>query len=215
MRPDRMTTKSQEAFRDALDLASRRGNPELVPEHLLLGMLSQEGGVARPLLQKAGADPARLEQAVTAHLDKLPRVSGGAEPGLSRRVLELLRKAEDEAKALKDDFVSVEHFVLSMAKHDRELAAMFDYKWGGQAQDRAGNTRSLESRSRRYGRSVRTTITGAIAALVILGASVSVAEGREVCGAANLLTVPFLSQPATIDGSLSEPVPTTQRSSFW
>ena len=54
MRPDRMTTKSQEAFREAADLASRAGNPELVPEHLVLAMLEQDGGIAPPLFQKAG-----------------------------------------------------------------------------------------------------------------------------------------------------------------
>ena len=46
MRPDKMTTKSQEAFREAVDQASRRGNPELTPEHVLAAMLLQEGGVA-------------------------------------------------------------------------------------------------------------------------------------------------------------------------
>ena len=51
MRPDRMTTKSREAFQSAIEHASRRGNPELQPEHLLLAMLEQEGGVAGPLLQ--------------------------------------------------------------------------------------------------------------------------------------------------------------------
>ena len=126
MRPDRMTTKSQEAFRDALDLASRRGNPEVVPEHLVRAMLSQEGGVALPLFQKAGGDPAALERRLEAHVEKLPRVSGGAEPGLSRRTLEALRRAEDEAKSLKDDFVSVEHFVLALAKHDRDLQGAFE-----------------------------------------------------------------------------------------
>ncbi len=126
MRPDRMTTKSQEAFREAADLASRRGNPELVPEHLVKAMLAQDGGVLRPLLAKAGGDPAALEQRLDTYLDKLPRVSGAsAEPGLARRTMEILRKAEDEAKTLKDDFVSVEHFVLALAKHDREVAAAF------------------------------------------------------------------------------------------
>ncbi|MEA2751894.1 MAG: ATP-dependent Clp protease ATP-binding subunit ClpB, partial [Myxococcales bacterium] len=54
MRPDRMTTKSQEAFREASDLAARAGNPELVPEHLMKAMLAQDGGIALPLFQKAG-----------------------------------------------------------------------------------------------------------------------------------------------------------------
>ena len=126
MRPDRMTTKSQEAFREAAHLASRRGNPELVPEHLVKAMLAQDGGVLRPLLAKSGGDPAALEQRLDTYLDKLPRVSGAsAEPGLARRTMEILRKAEDEAKTLKDDFVSVEHFVLALAKYDREVAAAF------------------------------------------------------------------------------------------
>jgi len=125
-----MTTKSQEAFRDAIDEASRRGNPELTPEHLLLAMLAQEDGVARPLLQKAGADVGGLESAVKAKVDGLPRVTGGAEPGLSRRTLEVVRKAEDEAKALKDDFVSVEHYLLALAKHDRDTQGLFERHGG-------------------------------------------------------------------------------------
>ena len=63
MRPERMTTKSREAFQDAASRASRFGNPELQPEHLLAAMLDQEGGVAAPLLQKAGADTEAREAA--------------------------------------------------------------------------------------------------------------------------------------------------------
>ncbi len=121
MRPERLTTKSQEAIRDGVELASKRGNPELLPEHVLLSALGQEGGVAHPLLQKAGVDIAALERRLEQRLDGLPRVSGGAEPQLSHRALDMMRKAEDEAKALKDDFVSVEHLVLALAKHDREI----------------------------------------------------------------------------------------------
>ena len=126
MRPDRMTTKSQEAFREASELTARRGNPEIVPEHLMKAMLAQDGGIALPLFAKAGGDPAALEQRLDAYLEKLPRVGGSnADPGLSRRTVEILRKAEDEAKALKDDFVSVEHFILALAKHDREMTSAF------------------------------------------------------------------------------------------
>jgi ATP-dependent Clp protease ATP-binding subunit ClpB len=125
-----MTTKSQEAFREALDISARNGNPELLPEHLLRAMLVQEDGVARPLLQKAGADLAALEAGVEKRIQGFPKVSGGAEPGLGRRTSELLRKAEDEAKALKDDFVSVEHFVLALAKTDREAQGLFELAGG-------------------------------------------------------------------------------------
>ena len=130
MRPDRMTTKSQEAIRDAVDLASRRGNPELTPEHLVRALLAQDGGVAVPLFQKAGGDPKSLEARLDEALEKLPRVTGGAEPGLSRRSLEMLRKAEDEAKNLKDDFISVEHFLLALAKGDREVQGIFETSGG-------------------------------------------------------------------------------------
>ena len=130
MRPDRMTTKSQEAVREAIDIASRRGNPELAPEHLVRAMLSQEGGIALPLYQKAGGDAAALERKVDERLESLPRVTGGAEPSLSRRTLEVVRKAEDEAKHLKDDFVSVEHFMLALAKHDREVQGAFEASGG-------------------------------------------------------------------------------------
>ena len=126
MRPDRMTTKSREAFQDGIGRASRFGNPELQPEHLLAAMLEQEGGVAGPLLQKAGADAAALRAAVARKVEGLPRVTGGAEPGLSRRTLEVIRRADDEAKQLKDEYVSVEHYLLAMIRHDREMKALLE-----------------------------------------------------------------------------------------
>jgi ATP-dependent Clp protease ATP-binding subunit ClpB len=125
-----MTTKSREAFQDAMSRASRFGNPELQPEHLLAAMLAQEGGVGAPLLQKAGVDVSSLTSAVTRRVDGFPRVSGGSEPGLSRRTLEVIRRAEDEAKTLKDDYVSVEHYVLAMARHDREITTLFEQHGG-------------------------------------------------------------------------------------
>ena len=118
MRIDRMTTKAQEAVRSAVDLASRRGNPELYPEHLLRAILSQEDGIGLPLLQKSGADPAAALAALDAKIDTYPRVSGGGEPGLSRRALSLLQRAEDEMKGLKDDFISTEHLLLAALRAD-------------------------------------------------------------------------------------------------
>ncbi|UQA61496.1 ATP-dependent chaperone ClpB [Polyangium aurulentum] len=126
MRIDRMTTKAQEAVRAAVDLASRRGNPELHPEHLLHAILGQEDGIGVPLLQKAGVDPATITKLVDAKIDSYPRVSGGAEPGLSRRGLGLLQRAEDEMKGLKDDFISTEHLLLAATKGDRDTAALLE-----------------------------------------------------------------------------------------
>jgi ATP-dependent Clp protease ATP-binding subunit ClpB len=121
-----MTTKAQEAVRAAADLASRRGNPELHPEHLLRALVEQEGGIGAPLLQKAGADPANVLRLIDAKIDAFPRVSGGAEPNFGRRTLTLLQRAEDEAKALKDDYISTEHLLLGGAKVDREIQSILE-----------------------------------------------------------------------------------------
>src|SRR6185369_3732367 len=126
MRLDRMTTKAQEAVRAAIDIASRRGNPELYPEHLLRAIVEQEGGIGAPLLQKAGADPSAVLRLADAKIETYPRVSGGAEPNLSRRALTMLQKAEDEAKGLKDDYISTEHLLLGGAKVDRELQGILE-----------------------------------------------------------------------------------------
>jgi ATP-dependent Clp protease ATP-binding subunit ClpB len=121
-----MTTKAQEAVRSAADLASRRGNPELYPEHLLRGILEQDEGIGGPLVQKAGADPANLLRLLDAKIDSFPRVSGGAEPNLARRTLTVLQKAEDEMKALKDDFISTEHLLLAAVKGDKDIQTIFE-----------------------------------------------------------------------------------------
>ncbi len=126
MRMDRLTTKSQEALRSAVDSAIRRGNPEVIPEHILVAVLTQNEGVGGPLVEKAGANAAKLTEALEERVNGLPQVSGGGEPNFGRRAVPLLSKAEDEAKSLKDDFVSVEHFLLAAAKHDKDVQAVFD-----------------------------------------------------------------------------------------
>ena len=126
MRPEKMTTKAQEAVRAAADLASRRGNPELYPEHLVRAILEQEDGSGGTLVQLAGADPAELLRLTNAKIDAFPRVSGGAEPNLARRTLTLLQKADDEMRALKDEFISTEHLLLAGAKHDKDVQSIFE-----------------------------------------------------------------------------------------
>jgi len=126
MRMDRLTSKSQEALQSAAANASRRGNPELIPEHLLVAILEQEGGVGAALAQRAGADPAAFAKDLNARIEGLPQVSGGAEPSFGRRTVPLMNQAEDEAKRLKDEYVSVEHFLLAAVKHDKDVQAVAD-----------------------------------------------------------------------------------------
>ena len=115
---NRFTEKLQEGLRTAQSLATRRGQQQLDVEHVLLALLEQEGGLAQSILLKAGVKLEDVHRALTVQLDKLPRVSGPAAGGLDQiyitsRLQHLLTRAEDEAKRLKDDYVSVEHVLLA------------------------------------------------------------------------------------------------------
>ena len=124
---EQMTTKAQEAVRKAVDLASRKGNPEIHPEHVCLAVLEQEEGIGRPLVQKAGGNVAALVRAFEERIASFPQISGAnAEPRLSSRGLRLLQGAEDEAKRMKDDFVSTEHLLLAAVRGDHDVGALFE-----------------------------------------------------------------------------------------
>ncbi|MGH7513141.1 MAG: Clp protease N-terminal domain-containing protein, partial [Gemmatimonadales bacterium] len=117
IRPDRLTIKAQEAFRDAGDLARRRGNPVVNDAHLLAALLEQPEGVVQPLLQKAGLNVTGLGQAVERELDRFPRQEGGtAEPSLSRELQRIFDRADADASKLGDSYVSTEHLLIAMAE---------------------------------------------------------------------------------------------------
>jgi len=123
MRLDKMTVKARESLVAARDLADKRGNPAIEPEHVLAAMLAQEGGIAAPLLAKVGTDVDALKRELGAAVDKLPAARGTAvsEPGLSTRLKELWDRAEREAAILKDDFIASEHLLLGAARLGGEL----------------------------------------------------------------------------------------------
>jgi ATP-dependent Clp protease ATP-binding subunit ClpB len=116
IRPERLTIKAQEAFRDAGAEASRRGNPVANDAHLFAALLAQEEGVVRPLLQKAGMNVAALQQEVGRELDRLPKQEGGAEPTFARELHKAFDLAEAEAKKLGDAYVSTEHLIIALAE---------------------------------------------------------------------------------------------------
>jgi len=119
MQPDRFTIKSQEALQAAQRLADERRNPQTTPEHLLAVLLEQQDGIVVPVLRKLGADPASVRQALVPALDALPRLSGAvSEPADgSSELLTVLRDAEQEMRALRDEYLSTEHLLLALAKH--------------------------------------------------------------------------------------------------
>jgi ATP-dependent Clp protease ATP-binding subunit ClpB len=117
---NRMTIKLQEALQAASSHAGRRSHQGIDVEHLILAFLEQENGLAGPLLEGAGLSVPSVRQAVDQTLAKLPQVQGaGASPGqlhVASRLNQVLTKAEDEQRALKDDYLSVEHVILSMVQ---------------------------------------------------------------------------------------------------
>ena len=117
IRPDRLTIKGQEAFRDAGELARRRGNPVVNDAHLLAALLAQPEGVVQPLLQKAGLNVTGLGQAVERELDRFPTQEGGtAEPSFSREMHRIFDRADADASKLDDAYVSTEHLLIAMAE---------------------------------------------------------------------------------------------------
>ncbi|HEY6007591.1 MAG TPA: ATP-dependent chaperone ClpB, partial [Geobacteraceae bacterium] len=115
IRPEKMTIKTQEALASAQQLASTSNNSAIEPEHLLLALLDQEGGLVAPLLQRIGADPAVVRDKVTQAVKKLPQVSGAsAQVFLSPVLNRALDGAQKEADTMKDEFVSTEHLLLGL-----------------------------------------------------------------------------------------------------
>jgi len=116
---NRLTEKAQDVIREAQALAQRRGHAQIDVEHLAVALLSQDGGIAPRIVEKAGGNPASLVQRLQQALERLPRVSGPGAPAgqvfIAPRVNEILTGAETEAQRMKDEYVSVEHLLLALA----------------------------------------------------------------------------------------------------
>jgi ATP-dependent Clp protease ATP-binding subunit ClpB len=116
IRPDRMTIKAQEAFRDAAEEARRRGNPVVNDAHLVAALIQQPEGVVQPLLQKAGVNVARLVDETEREIARFPKQEGGAEPSFSRELHRVFDRAEEDARKMGDAYVSTEHLLLALAE---------------------------------------------------------------------------------------------------
>ena len=118
MDTNRFTEKLQEAIRAAQSKATRYGNQQIDVEHLLASLLEQEGGLASSVLSRAGVNLDTLRPRLEQELDRLPKVSGpsGApdQVFVTQRLNRVLTQAEDEAKKLKDEYISVEHVLLAL-----------------------------------------------------------------------------------------------------
>jgi ATP-dependent Clp protease ATP-binding subunit ClpB len=115
---NRFTEKLQEAVRAAQSMAIRYGNQQIDVEHLLAALLEQENGLAPSILAKAGLNPETLLRRLQTELDRMPKVSGPSggpdQVYVTSRLNRALTAAEDEARKLKDEYISVEHVLLAL-----------------------------------------------------------------------------------------------------
>jgi ATP-dependent Clp protease ATP-binding subunit ClpB len=125
MRFDKFTLKAQEVIQASQQSAEKHGHQQIEPEHIVRAILEQKEGVIPPLLGKIGADQDQLMQSFEAALEKIPRVSGGGlgQAYISPRSKTLLDKAFEEAEKVKDEFVSLEHILLSVTDEKQGEAA--------------------------------------------------------------------------------------------
>jgi ATP-dependent Clp protease ATP-binding subunit ClpB len=115
MNLERLTQKSREAFVAAQQIAADRHHQEVSGKHLLAALLEQDGGITPRLLQYAGIDTSQLVSQLNKQLDGVPSVYGYDGPVyMSGALSRVLSRAEQEARGLKDDYVSVEHLLLGL-----------------------------------------------------------------------------------------------------
>ncbi|MEZ4358600.1 MAG: ATP-dependent chaperone ClpB [Kofleriaceae bacterium] len=115
MRTEKLTVKAQEALSAARSEATERQHAQVQPEHLLLALLEQDGGIAARILAKLGADPRVVITDLNRRLEREPKISGANDVDASRALVAVWDAAAREAKGMKDEYVSTEHFVLALA----------------------------------------------------------------------------------------------------
>jgi ATP-dependent Clp protease ATP-binding subunit ClpB len=115
MGPDRLTTMAQQVLADAQGEAGARGNPEVGGLHILGALLKDRSGPGWSVLQRAGVDPARVGSVAASEVERLPRTSSGAgTPG--RALMEILNRADAEARRMGDAYISSEHLLMALAQ---------------------------------------------------------------------------------------------------
>ena len=113
--PETWTNRTREAFQAALTQATAAGHAEVVPAHVLAAILAQGDGIAPPLLRSLAVDPSEVARDLGATLGALARGLGGSEPTLSRELREGLEQAEELAREMGDEYLSIEHVLLVFA----------------------------------------------------------------------------------------------------
>src|SRR5262245_41726457 len=114
MNLNKLTEKAQEAILTAQNLATEHNHSEVTPEHLLVALVEQSGGIVPSVLRKIALDPARVASEARALLKAIPQAYGG-DVRLAPRMNLIVDSAQAEATRLQDQFVSTEHLLLALA----------------------------------------------------------------------------------------------------
>ncbi len=126
MRSDKLTTKFQQALQEAQSLALGHDQQQVEPVHLLQAFLDQEGGIARPLLSKAGVRVDALRNEVGRAIQNLPKVEGRpGEVQIGRDLINLLNLADKIAQKRGDSYISTEHFLLALLEDKGDGGRLF------------------------------------------------------------------------------------------
>src|SRR5687768_11263279 len=136
MNLNKFTEKAQEAVVAAQALASELNHAQIEPEHLLVTLTEQQGGVVPSVLRKLGADPGAAAKAAREALARQPKAHGGAEPYLSPRLRAVADAAQAAAKSMQDEFVSTEHLLLGLLGESGKHPAVDLLKARGMTRDR-------------------------------------------------------------------------------
>jgi ATP-dependent Clp protease ATP-binding subunit ClpB len=123
---DKLTIKAQEAVAGAQSLALEHGHPEVDVLHLISALLSETEGVVEPMLVKVGVNLQQLKGMVESEISRLPKVSGGGQPNVSRSLQEVLEASAKQAAQMKDEFVSTEHLLLALTKVDSKAKKILE-----------------------------------------------------------------------------------------
>lgn len=119
---DKFTIKAQEAVQEAVNIAQRNGQQTIEPVHLLSGILEKATDVTNYIFQKLGMNGQQIAMLLRQEMQHLPRVQGGGQPYLSNETNQILMNAEDTAKKMGDEFVSVEPILLAIIQGNSTAA---------------------------------------------------------------------------------------------
>ena len=118
MKIERFTDKAREAISEAAEIAKEKSQGQIEVVHLLDALLNQADGVVQQVITKVGGNLVAAKRIVEESIERLPRVYGGSEPGISPRLRKMLEDAWREMSNFKDEYLSVEHLLLAMFMTD-------------------------------------------------------------------------------------------------